>query len=75
MHKSIANMILAKAHPFDVVEQLRTPDEMTAYLDTWHEEALDDAASIARALGDIARIKGIKHAKVVEIAQIPGVVA
>ena len=32
---------------------------MAAYLDAWFEEAPDDAASIARALGDIARAKGM----------------
>ena len=41
--------------PYDVAEQLRTPDEMTAYLDAWLEEALDDVAGVARALGDISR--------------------
>ena len=35
----------------DVVEQLRTPEEMTAYLDAWLSEAPDDPAGIARALG------------------------
>jgi ABC-type amino acid transport substrate-binding protein len=40
---------------YDVAEQLRTPEEMAAYLDAWLEEAPDDAAGIARALGDIAR--------------------
>jgi DNA-binding phage protein len=33
---------------YDVAEQLRTPDEMAAYLDAWLEEAPDDAAGIAR---------------------------
>jgi hypothetical protein len=32
--------------------------EMGAYLDAWFEEAPDDAAGIARALGDIERAKG-----------------
>jgi probable addiction module antidote protein len=45
--------------PYDVAEHLRTPDEMAAYLDAWFEEAPDDAAGIARALGDIARAKGM----------------
>jgi probable addiction module antidote protein len=44
---------------YDVSEQLRTPEEMAAYLDAWLEEAPDDAAGIARALGDIARAKGM----------------
>ena len=45
--------------PYDVAEHLRTPEEMAAYLDAWFEEAPDDAAGIARALGDIARAKGM----------------
>ena len=45
--------------PYDVAEHLRTPEEMAAYLDAWLEEAPDDAAGIARALGDIARAKGM----------------
>jgi len=32
---------------------------MAAYLDAWLEEAPDDASGIARALGDIARAKGM----------------
>jgi probable addiction module antidote protein len=48
-----------KTIPYDVAEQLRTPEEMAAYLDAWLSEAPDDAAGIARALGDIARAKGM----------------
>jgi len=44
---------------FDVVEHLRTPEEMAAYLEACFEEAGDDAAFIAKALGDIARAKGM----------------
>ena len=32
---------------------------MAAYLDAWLEEAPDDIAGISRALGDIARAKGM----------------
>jgi probable addiction module antidote protein len=32
---------------------------MAAYLDAWLVDAPDDAAGIARALGDIARAKGM----------------
>ena len=49
----------AKATPYDVAEHLRTPDEMAAYLDAWLEEAPDDTAGIAKALGNIARAKGM----------------
>lgn len=48
-----------KAMPYDVAAQLRTPDERVAYLDAWLVDAPDDAAGIARALGDMARAKGM----------------
>lgn len=48
-----------KTMPYDVASQLRTPEEMAAYLDAWLDEAPEDAAGIARALGDIARAKGM----------------
>lgn len=48
-----------KTTPYDVAEHLRTPEEMAAYLDAWLEEAPDDAAGIAGALGNIARAKGM----------------
>jgi probable addiction module antidote protein len=47
--------------PYDVAEHLRTPEEMAAYLDAWLEEAHDDASGIAKALGDIARAKGMSQ--------------
>jgi probable addiction module antidote protein len=50
-----------KTIAYDVAEQLRTPEEMAAYLDAWFEEAPDDASGIARALGDIARAKGMSQ--------------
>jgi probable addiction module antidote protein len=46
---------------YDVSAQLRTPEEMAAYLDAWLEQAPDDAAGIARALGDIARARGMSQ--------------
>ena len=45
--------------PYDVAEHLRTPEEMAAYLEACMEEADGDAAFVAKALGDIARAKGI----------------
>ena len=51
--------VKTKTTPYDVSEHLRTPDEMAAYLDAWLDEAPEDAAGIARALGDIARAKGM----------------
>jgi probable addiction module antidote protein len=47
--------------PYDIAEHLRTPEEMAAYLDAWLEEAPDDASGIAKALGDIARAKGMSQ--------------
>ncbi len=44
---------------YDVAEHLRTPKEMAAHLDACLEEANGDAAFIAKALGDIARAKGM----------------
>jgi probable addiction module antidote protein len=44
---------------YDVAEHLRTPAEMAAYLEACLEEAGDDAAFIAKALGDIARAQGM----------------
>ena len=48
-----------KTLPYDPAEQLRTPEEMAAYLDAWLSEAPEDIAGIARALGDIARARGM----------------
>lgn len=50
-----------KTVPYDVAEQLRTPVEMAAYLDAWLAEAPDDVAGIARAMGDIARARGMSR--------------
>ena len=47
--------------PYDVAEQLRTPEEMAAYLEACIEEADGDAAFIAKALGDIARARGMSQ--------------
>lgn len=44
---------------YDVAEHLRTPEEMAAYLEACLAEANGDAAFIAKALGDIARAKGM----------------
>lgn len=44
---------------YDVAEHLRTPEEMAAYLEACLEEADGDAAFIAKALGDIARARGM----------------
>ena len=44
---------------YDVSEHLRSPQDMAAYLEACIEEANGDAAFIAKALGDIARAKGM----------------
>ena len=46
---------------YDVAEYLRTPKEMAAYLEACLEGAKGDAAFIAKALGDIARAKGMSQ--------------
>ena len=46
---------------YDVAEHLRTPEEMALYLDACIEEADGDAAFIAKALGDIARARGMSQ--------------
>ncbi len=45
--------------PHYVAEHLRTPVEMAAYLEACIEEAVGEAAFIAKALGDIARLHGM----------------
>jgi probable addiction module antidote protein len=54
-------MAKTKTTKYDVSEHLRTPEEMAAYLDACIEEANGDAAFIAKALGDIARAKGMSQ--------------
>jgi probable addiction module antidote protein len=44
---------------YDVADYLKTDEEMALYLEACFEEAGDDAAFIAAALGDIARAKGM----------------
>ncbi len=46
---------------YDVAEHLRTQEEMAAYLEACLEEANGDAGFIAKALGDIARAKGMSQ--------------
>ncbi|MEO7744405.1 MAG: addiction module antidote protein [Usitatibacter sp.] len=52
-------MAKTKITRYDVAEHLRTPKEMAAYLEACLDEAGEDAAFIAKALGDIARAKGM----------------
>jgi probable addiction module antidote protein len=56
-----------KTTRYDVAEHLRTPKEMAAYFEACLEEADGDASFIARALGNIARAKGMT-----QVAQTTG---
>ncbi|MFC4307617.1 addiction module antidote protein [Steroidobacter flavus] len=44
---------------YDVVDYLKSEEDIAAYLEACMEEAGDDAAYIAAALGDIARARGM----------------
>jgi probable addiction module antidote protein len=59
--KFVKPTILAKTvtTKYEVSEHLRTPQEMAAYLEECIEEANGDTAFITKALGDIARAKGM----------------
>ncbi|MBL0353388.1 MAG: putative addiction module antidote protein [Dechloromonas sp.] len=48
-----------KLKKWDSAEHLRSDEDMAAYLEACMEEAGDDAAFIAKALGTIARAKGM----------------
>lgn len=44
---------------YDVAEHLRTPEEMALYLSACIDESDGDASFVAKAIGDIARAKGM----------------
>ncbi|UYO94825.1 addiction module antidote protein [Pollutimonas sp. M17] len=48
-----------KLRKWDIIEYLKTEEDMVMYLQACMDEAGDDAAFIAAALGDIARAKGM----------------
>lgn len=48
-------------HKWDSAEHLKTDEDMALYLEACLEEAGDDAAFIAKALGTIARAKGMSQ--------------
>lgn len=54
-------MAKTKTSRFDVAEHLRSPEEMAAYLEACLEEADGDATLIAKALGNIAKAKGMSQ--------------
>ena len=57
--QSHSNSQSKKLTRYDVANHLRSPEEMAAYLDVWFDEFPDDISGIARAVGDIARAKGM----------------
>jgi probable addiction module antidote protein len=48
-----------KTTRYDVAEYLRTPEEIVAYLEACLEESHGDGSFVVKALGDIARAKGM----------------
>jgi probable addiction module antidote protein len=50
-----------KLRRWDSAEHLKTPEDMAMYLEACLQEAGDDAAFIAKALGTIARVKGMSQ--------------
>ena len=50
-----------KLRKWDSAEHLKTEEDMVLYLQACMEEAGDDAAFIAKALGTIARAKGMSQ--------------
>lgn len=50
-----------KTTKYDTAEHLRSPEEFAAYLEACLEIADGDAAFIAKALGNIARAKGMSQ--------------
>lgn len=55
-----------KTLPYDVAEQLRTPQRMLAYVAAWLDEAPEGATGIASALGHVARAQAMKRHVVVQ---------
>ena len=59
--KIYKTIVMKKTHTtaYDIADHLRTPQEIAAYLEACFEEADCDAAFIAKAIGDVARAKGM----------------
>ena len=47
--------------PYDVADFLKTPEDRAGYLDVWFEESPEDIRGLSRAIGDIARAKGMSE--------------
>ena len=54
-------MTTLKLHQWDSAEHLQTPEDMAQYFEACLQEAGDDAAFITKALGNIARAKGMSQ--------------
>ena len=54
-------MTALKLRRWDSAEQLKSPEDMAMYLEACLQEAGDDAAFVAKALGHIARAKGMSQ--------------
>lgn len=52
-------MTAIKLKKWDSAEHLQTDEDMALYLEACFEEAGDDAAFIAKALGNVARARGM----------------
>lgn len=52
-------MTALKLTKWDTAEHLQTEEDIALYLDACFEEAGDDAAFIAKALGEVARARGM----------------
>ncbi|HEY8887288.1 MAG TPA: addiction module antidote protein [Gallionella sp.] len=52
-------MTKTKTTPYDTADYLKTDEDAALYFDACLEEAGDDAAFIAQALGTIARARGM----------------
>ena len=50
---------MVKLKKWDTVEHLQTEEDIALYLEACIEEAGDDAAFVAKALGNIARARGM----------------
>lgn len=54
-------MTTIKTRRWDSAEHLQTEEQIAAYLDACFEEAGDDAAFIAKALGNVARARSMSQ--------------
>jgi probable addiction module antidote protein len=53
--------MVTRLKKYDVADHLRSTEEMAAYLEACIAESDGDASFVAKALGDIARAKGMSE--------------